>query len=234
MYPNNQPQQTPGNNPYSFFLDNPQPTRGPVGPQSMKTRIIIVVVGVIGLIIAGIIVMALLNAGSGDQKQRYIEISQRQTEIIRISSLAEKKAKSLDTRSKAITTRLSITSAQSPINASLKKRGVKDKELSKLLSASVNSKSDAALADAEKNNRYDETYLQILTNELTSYQKQLQAAADGASVKERASLQTAFTATDTLLKKTTPSAKPNAANQAAADSLTTLDDTSEEDLSAEE
>jgi len=123
--------------------------------------------------------------GSGDkvQKERLLEIAQAQTEIVRLSSQASQKAGSIETRSLAITTRLSVQSSANQTTEALTKYGVKAN--SKMLSKGKNSKSDDLLTEAAKNNRFDETYKQILNEQLSNYQKLLKASFDSGTKKEK-------------------------------------------------
>lgn len=226
MPPQNYSNQNP-NDPYGFIMNNPQQPQRSSGPSGMRGRIIVVAIGVVILIILGIIFSSLLSKGSKDQAQRLLEISQRQTEIIRISTQADKKAKSIATKQFALTTRLTTESSQKDINELLAKKGYNEKKLSKVLSASKNSKSDAALADAEKNNRFDETFMLILTGELNNYQKQLNTAASGASKTQKKVLQKSFNSAAVIQKKVEKSAP-------ATTPTTTTEDGSEEDAGVDD
>lgn len=192
-----QPQNT--NDPYGFIMNSPQKQANkPIG---MGARIAVVAGGVLLLIIVAIIGNSLLSSGQKAQTQRYIELAQTQTEIIRITTLADKKAKTLNTRSYAVTTRVSLESSQKSTTAILNKRGIKEKKLTKLLSASKNPKTDAALEEATKNNRFDETFNKLLNTQLANYQKQLNDAASGASKKDKQALQRSFNQVAILTKK---------------------------------
>ncbi len=193
MQPNGTAPLPPDHDPFAFITqDNPVPKKTLVNPSSMKAQIAIIVGFVILLIIGAIITVSLLGGGDKDRTQSYIEISQRQTEIIRISALASEKAKSLETKSLAYTTNLAVSSSQKELTTILVKRGVTEKALAKELGALKNSKSDELLAEAERNNRYDETFKEILNTELTNYQKQLNAVSGGAKKSEFAVLEKSF------------------------------------------
>lgn len=226
MQPNT-PQQ---NDPYDFIMQSPQGGPKPsLNPSSMKMRIIVVAIGAILLIIIGIVVASLLGSAGNAQKQRYIEIAQKQTEIVRISTLADKKAKNLSTRSFAATTQLAISTDQRKFTAALATRGVKEKDQNKLLPLGKNDKTDSALDEAEKNGRYDETFRQILEGEIASYQKLLNGAASGASNAERPILETAFKNSNTLLAKPDKTPRPQPAGSENLDSEATIGDGLSED-----
>lgn len=222
---------TDQSDPFGFITNNPQKPKRSFGPSGMAGRIAVIAAILVVLIIMAIVVSALLSRGDKAQTQRLIEISQRQTEIIRITTQADKNAKSLSTRSYALTTRVSLESSQKNVNQLLAKRGVKEKALSKQLTAGKNTKTDAALSEAQKNNRFDETFTEIMGAELTNYQKLLNGAADGAKKSEKDVLQKSFNSAATIQAK--PQAAPKPATPAQPSEETT-DEFSDETLLDEE
>ena len=112
----------------------------------------------------------MLSSGSKAQAERMVEVAKKQTEIVRITTLGEKKLKGQGARNYASVTKLGVSSAQKSTNEALAKRGINDKSLGKLLAASKNAKTDQVLDEAEKNGRYDETFLQVLECEFASYE----------------------------------------------------------------
>lgn len=215
MPPQNSSASPQGQDPYGFIMNNQQgPSRSRLALSSTKARILVVVGGIILLIIIVVIFSTILGSGAKAQKQRYVEIAQKQTELIRISTIADKKAKGLATRSYALTTRMGLESSQKKTSDILAKRGVKAKELAKVLPAGKNDKSDAALDEAEKNNRFDETFLQLMESELTNYQKLLEAASGSASKSEKQALQQAYD--QVAILKAKPEKTPRPVNAAPA------------------
>lgn len=199
MYPDTSGNQNSNSNdPYGFIMNSPAKPQRSLGPGSTSGHIALAVGVAVLLIIIGLVASSLLGAGDKDQTQRLLEISQRQTEIIRLTTQADKKAKTSATKSFAVTTRLSTSSAQKDVNELLAKKGYNEKKLSKVLTASKNTKSDEALAEAEKNNRFDDTFTQLMSSELTNYRKQLQAAADGATKSQKQVLQKSFNSVATI------------------------------------
>ena len=204
MYPNNQqsqaplPPQQPEPNPYDFIYGTPAKKKS-LAPGGMKGRIIVVAVILVVLIILFVVVMSFLGSAGKARTQKYTELAQRQTEIIRLATIGEQKSTSLETKSLAITTRLSVSSSQSEMSAVIEKNGVSAKALSKQLTASKNSKSDEALAEAERNNRFDETFTQLITTEINNYKIQLNSAASGATKSDTAVLQKAFSQANTII-----------------------------------
>lgn len=194
-------------NQYDFIMDNNPNKRGPAFGNSMKARVALVAGGAVLLIILALVVMSFFSQGDKGQTQRLLEVAQAQNEIIRVSSLGKEKAKDITTRTYAANTRLSVSSAQNEVKASLNKRGMKDKAINKQLAASKNSKTDTALDEASQNNRFDETFTAILQKQMTDYQKLLQSAYDGGTATEKKSLKTSFDSAAKL------AAKPGTASQ---------------------
>jgi hypothetical protein len=199
-----QPQQS--GDPYGFIMNSP--ARPPKQPLAMKARILVVGGGLILLIIIFVIVSSLLSSGQKAQRDIYVQLAQKQTEMIRISTIGSKKAKTLQAKSYAITTRVSLESSQKQTTALITKRGLKEKNLNKSLALSKNVKVDTELETAEKNNRFDETFMKIMETQLSDYQKLLNQAASGASANERKSLEAAFSQVAVLQKKPTSTPPP--------------------------
>lgn len=192
------PSQTPANDPYGFITNTPPKAPKSFGPTTTKGRIIIVAVGAVLLIIVAIIISSLLGNAGKAQTEQYLAIAKSQTEIIRLSTNAEQKAKTPEAQALATTTKLTFTTAQADMSTLLNKRGIGQKALSKQLSASANTKSDELLTEAEKNNRYDETYLELVKTEVENYKKLLNTAASGAAASEVPTLENAFNQANTI------------------------------------
>lgn len=137
------------------------------------------------ILILGIIFMTILGSGSKARNAQLIEIGQRQSEIIRLSSMATEKSNSLDTKNYALTIKLSMTSSQNDLNKIITSGGISQKELSKKLTQSKNAETDQILNEALKNNRFDETYKEVINNQLSNYQKQLNSVYTGSTKKQK-------------------------------------------------
>ena len=136
MPPNQQSQ-------YDFILSsNNQPRRSFKLGGGKGARIAVIIGGIILLIILASVAKSILSSGDKAQTQRLTEVVQTQAEIVRVSTLAEKESKDVDTINFAINTKLSVQSSQQQIKESLVSRGVKDKKISKTLGAKKNSKTD--------------------------------------------------------------------------------------------
>lgn len=206
MPPTNNQQSS---DPYGFIMNAPpKPPRKPLlDGSSMGVRIAVVVGGIVLLIVIGVIASSLLNQGNAAQKQKMLDVAASQAEIIRISTLAEKDITSSSTLNYAKTTKISTQSSQNALAASLKKKGVSDKAFAAIRASAKNSKNDKTLETAKSTNKYDETYIKLINESLTNYQKLLLSAAGGATIAEKKILQTAYDSAVTL-KKNDPGATP--------------------------
>lgn len=207
MPPNN---SQPSSDPYGFIMNAPpKPPRKPLlNGSSMGVRIAVVAGGVVLLIVIGAIVSTLLNQGNKAQTQKMLDVAASQAEIIRISTLAEKDITSSSTLNYAKITRLSTQSSQNELAAALKKKGVSEKSLTATRANAKNTKADKTLETAKSSNKFDEAYIKLINESLTSYQKLLQSAAGGATKTEKIVLQTAYDGAVTL-KKNDSSATPS-------------------------
>jgi hypothetical protein len=192
--------QTGQQNPYDFIMNAPQaPKKGwlPGIGSSQKQRILVVIAGGVLLIIILLIVFSLIFGGSGGNTDALVKVAQEQTELIRISDIALTKARGSDALNLAVTTKLSLTTEQQPLLATLKSEG---RKLSiKELNAGKNSATDESLAAAEQNNQFDQVFIQTLQNGIANYQKTLKQAYDGTSSKKvKQTLNEAYTHATTL------------------------------------
>lgn len=169
--------QTPQQNPYDFILNPSQPPKKQLfGGGSMKSRIIIVAVGLILLMIIGAIISSLIaNANKGPTEQLKSIVAQQQ-EIIRIANSGTDSALTSTGRSFAATVKMSIQTDQKNLRDQLSTTGIglKPEELS----SKRNSKTDEALKAAADNNRYDEELIDALSKMLNTYAKDLKSAFD--------------------------------------------------------
>ena len=185
---NNQP------NPYAFITDPAkQPKKGllPSG-NSQKSRLLLVLGLVFGIIILGVVVMAVINSIGSSQKQQWLTVAQEQQDLIRISEIGSQKAQNRETKNLAITTKLSLTSSQSTINSLAKKNGVQVD--TKNLNLGKDTKVDATLKTAEQTNQFDKVFAEVLKTKLSAYQKDMQKLYESTtSAKTKASLAGAYT-----------------------------------------
>lgn len=183
------PQQ---NNQYDFIMNKQQPAKGFNFGGSTKVRIAIAGAGFVILAMIALTITSFFNQAGRAQIDRLTEVAQAQTEIIRISAIGQDKAKSADTATLALNTKLSTQSAQNQVKTALNKRGIGNKNLDKTLGLGKNNRTDQTLDEAEKNNRFDETFLAILNQQLSDYQKLLKNAHSEASATEKKILSASF------------------------------------------
>lgn len=197
-------------NQYEFILNpNNNHRSGGFGPSSKLGRTLVVVGGVILLIIAGLVVKSLLSSGDTSQQQRLVSVAKAEAALVQISSEAAQKAKSSDTRNRAQTIQLSVESSQAQTKQLLEKRGLKGKAYAKQVGNGKNSKTEKALQDATRNNRYDEVYNSLADQQLADYQKLIKAAHSAGTTKEKKILSASFDNATLLL----PAQASNQTNQ---------------------
>lgn len=196
-------------NPYDFITQsNSHPPRSPLVGNSKRARIAIVVAGAIILIMIAYIIMSLLSGSDKAQNQRLLEITQSQSELIRVSTLANTGAKSVESKSLAANTRASLQTSQFETKKLLAARGINDKGVTKQLAKGKNPKTDAALKEATDNNRFDETFATLLNKQLTDYQTLLRTAYENGTPTEQQALNKEFGNAALLLEQTTITAPP--------------------------
>ena len=194
MQPNNPQAPTGPSDPFAFINDSAPLGKKPslLSPTTMKGRIILIGSLAAVVLLGFVVVMSFLNNASQEKAKQYLEIGQKQTEIIRLAAIGETKGRSLDTRSYAVTIKLSMTSSQKDVNKVITGHSISSKKLSKELTKSKNTKSDQILDEAEKNNRFDETFKELIDAEILKFQTQINAIAPGSTNKEKGILKDAF------------------------------------------
>lgn len=210
------PYQQPPQDPYAFIMNNEPPKKGSgfnFSSNSMAVRIAVVVIGLMLLIIAFTTINSLISRSANAQTDRLIEVAQAQTEIMRVSRIAEDDATDLKTRTYAYNVSLSTDSSLRQVKGLLQKRGKSEKSLAKTLAAGKNAKTDAALEEAKKNNRFDDTFLALMNNEIVDYQKLIQTAYENGNNTEKKTLTASFESTKYLVAKKTDDAKKSSETQ---------------------
>jgi hypothetical protein len=207
MDPNQQPMPQPAPPPGHFnsqqydFITSPaaRPKRSliPGAGSSKNQRIIVAVIGVLGLLTFGLLIYGLLTSGP-DNKDQLIGVAQTQVELIHISETATDKATNPDTKNLAKSIGLVMQSDESNLSAALSKNGVKlkDRDLEHNVDASI----DQKLATAETNGTFDASYNALVKDLLSSYQTSVKTAFDGTSSKlTKEALSTAYDNASLLL-----------------------------------
>lgn len=196
------PNQPPTPDPYGFILNPEKPKRGLLFGGGIKFKLILTGIVAFIVITGGVILGNSLDGPRDAQKDRLIEIAQTQTEIVRLSTIAENKAGAPSTKSLAITTKLSTESSLNQTKEALAKYGVKSDV--KLLNQGKNQKSDTLLDEATNNNRFDETYKKLMSEQLANYQKLLKSAFESGSKSEKVVLNSAGVSNTLVLQMIKP------------------------------
>ncbi len=168
---------------------------------SSKQRILFMSIAT-GLILALVLILYSVLFG-GAKTPGLLEIAQTQQEIIRVSELGAKQARTSDALALAATTKSSLVTSQNEIVAQLKKQ--KQKVKPKDLALKQNSETDKVLTEAALNNRYDETFTKTLQQELVEYQQLLKTTYDSTSSQSlQKVLNAQFTSAGLLIASTQP------------------------------
>lgn len=170
----------PEQNPYEFITDPAQPAKKPlIAADSAKSRILVVLGGLVALLVIGLIVMAIISSLGGGGKEALLKAAQQQAELIRISKIGIERARGAEAKNLATTVSLSLTTDQVELNSVF--RSAKVKISNKQLAAGKNQQTDTLLTNAEQANKFDEVFIQTVKSMLVNYQKTLKSAHDATS-----------------------------------------------------
>lgn len=174
-------QPAPG---YEFLNDQPQKRSVLPGGSSKNGRIILVAVGAAILLVIGIIVANILGSAGENTKNDLVTAVQQQAELIRISEIGTKDAVGAEAKNLAITTNLSLLSAQEDLQALATRAGAKLEK--RTIDAGKNEQTDKDLEQARQINRFDEAFTEVMQEQLSAYQqtlKRIHAAAQNETSK---------------------------------------------------
>lgn len=158
---------------------------------SLKTRIIVVSVGILILLLIIWIGIALFTASASGNVQNFTALAQEQAELMRISQDPVNNAASDTTQNFAQTTELSMTSDQKTFLTYLKALGSEPSP--QVLAAQRSSRSDTQLAAAKQAGTYDQTYMAVAQKDLNTYATGLKRAfAATSNLEERKLLNNAY------------------------------------------
>lgn len=159
----------PPQNPYEFIMNSGEQSKKTLlpGGGNTKQRIMLVGGGGAVLLIVFMVIFSLLMGGNKGNEQVLIGLAQQQTELVRVAAIGVTKAKSPNTQNLAITTQLSVSSAQKDLLTLIKKQKIKLDP--KILTQTKNTKTDTQLTAAEQDNRFDETFTLVLQQQLSAY-----------------------------------------------------------------
>jgi hypothetical protein len=190
---------TPGPNQYDFIMNSQQQPKKPLlGGSGMRQRLLVVIGGALVLMLILSLFTMLISSGGGDTNKRLRQLALEQEEIIRIATIGAQEARDINTRSFAITTKLSVSSHQQDVLAYLESKNIKFKN--EQLSAGRNTETDKELEQAKDRNKFDETFNEILKSEVATYANNLEVAYSGTKNKAiRDFLGTSYTSAALLI-----------------------------------
>ncbi|MBA2278859.1 hypothetical protein H0V99_00235 [Candidatus Saccharibacteria bacterium] len=176
-----EPKPTPGNNQYDFITNPSKPPKKPfllLGSGSMKSRLLLIGGIAVLLMVLFVVASTILTSGSKSAAGNLKSLVAQQQELIRVADMGAKAADS-NTRSIAITAKLSVQTQQTALKSHLEKNKiVLTKEE---LASKKDSEVDDALKTATSNNRYDDVFNEVLNSQLTNYAEALQNAYNAAA-----------------------------------------------------
>ena len=144
-----------------------------------------------------ILVSISTNKANSEQTERLISIAQSQTEIIRLSSLAESQAKDTSTKQRASEINSQMSVALDNFQSMLAERGVELDETS--LSTKKNSQTDSAFIDSLQSGEFDETFNSTIDGTLVDYQQLLVEAQNYANESDKKTIDDAYNAVSEIL-----------------------------------
>lgn len=169
-----------GHNPYEFIMNPNMPKKRAFGGNNAFLMRIALLVG--GLVILMIVVAVIISAlGPKSSTPGLTAIAERQQEIARIASAANGQTTGQDTANLAANVSASVTSSQQEIIAYLAAHGTKVGV--KVLALDKNPQTDTLLTNAANANNYDPALVQVLSQQLATYQNLLQTTFKQTSSK---------------------------------------------------
>lgn len=198
MNPNQPGSPAPRSNPYEFITNPSQPGKRPsLGGNPLLKRVMVVVGGAVILMIIVSIAISLLGSG-GTNIDALKSLTAKQQEIVRVADMGVGKAQDINTRSLALTAKLSASTQQQELLAYLEQQDVKPTKLE--LASEEDSDTDTALETAATSNRFDEAFNQILIELLTDYANSLSSTYEATSGENaKAVLSQSYASIATLL-----------------------------------
>lgn len=160
--------------PYDFIMNSgatPPQKSGllPLG-NSKKQRILIAAgIGLVLLIVFGVIFNWLFNRPDPSIAAS-LKMAQQHTELLRVSDIGTKKARSPEAKNLAATVKLTLQSSQDKIIGMASKP---QKPTKAQLDASKNTKTDDLLTRAEQNNVFDQAFMEVVHEQIRAYLEQL-------------------------------------------------------------
>jgi hypothetical protein len=164
--------------PYDFILNAKSSKTPSTGGVKGGPKLLYVAIGGVLLVVVLFIVLS-LGKGSGNS-QGLVSIAEQQTELARVAALNSDQLTSESTMDYAITTQLSMITAQQTLLSYLKANGVTI-DPSKLAQQATDPRTDAALTAAQSNGSLDSAMTSELTTELERYNATLRSVYQQSS-----------------------------------------------------
>lgn len=198
----NQYAPVPSNN-YDFIMDPQKPPKpklfgGGGGGGSFITKIALIVGGALVIIVV-LAVLTNIFFGNKTNIENFVALAQREQEIVRLSGLG-KTATSQAIKNAVTNTELTLISHQQTWMAFLDKRGreVKKEELNLKKDSDI----DKKLQIAEQTSTFDDTYTDVMREQLKDYAAELKTTFNGSSgQQQREILSNHYGEVDLLLKQ---------------------------------
>jgi hypothetical protein len=185
---------------YSFIVGDPDFIPPDTGKK--KRMMMVSIGGGLMLLIFGVAFAVILSSGSNTptSTQNFIAIAQTQEEMVRVSNLAARGARTQSTRNIAATITRSLNSSKQSVVVRLAEKGLAIDNAT--LKARENAATTKKLQDATQANRFDQVYLQIITEQLNDYQTLLENTFELAETNaEQELLKTLYADSSALLQK---------------------------------
>ena len=177
--------QPQNNNQFYFLNQNQANSQGPLGSlkaggKNIKSRLIIVGVGLLFLIIIIIIALSIISSAGKANNKNFINIVEDQSILLDITNQGIASSTDLSTTNSSSTINVVLTSEQSQIISVLSKNGLAiNKKQSEYKSVVL----DNSLVTAKSNGTFQSTYISSLQDRLKIYQKNINLAYKGAKNK---------------------------------------------------
>ncbi len=195
------PEQPAGQNNYDFIL-NPEAKKKktPLLAGNNPKQRILIIAAVGGVLLIVFFIFMSVVFGGKNSADSLLDLAQKQTEIIRVSDLGFRKAKSGVAKNLALNTKLTMQSSLNSTTERLAKLGTKPKP--KTLALQKNIRTDQTLTTAGLNNKFDTTLVETIQKLLNDYRAALKTTYDASnSQADKQLLNSSYQAVSLLLEQ---------------------------------
>lgn len=163
MYPD---EQTPQPD-FNFITGSPQANPTGVGGDNQKRRIIVVVLGVLGLFIVAMLFINIVSSGSRTGRSELIDLAAYQSELARVAAIGVEEGVSAEVRGRAAIVSFSIRTDAGQTRKLMAAIGAKasDEQLLAYRSNTI----DTQFQEAANANNFDNVYSEVLDEKLNNY-----------------------------------------------------------------